>query len=88
MSLKDKLAAAKDKAAMRDFEVRITETLERTVIVEARNMEEAKDIVTEQYRNSDHVLDADDFTGVSITTLYGTPNKSLDSTRRKEGIAL
>jgi len=42
MSLQDKLGAAKEKAALREFEVRITETLQKTVVVEACDRQEAK----------------------------------------------
>jgi len=77
MNLKEKLDAAKEKAALCEFEVRITETLERTIVVQARDRNEARDIVTEKYRKSDYVLDAGDFTDVKIETLYGSPEKSL-----------
>ena len=55
---------------MSEFRVRIKEVLEREVKVTARSMEDARDIVRNGYRNSEYVLDASDFKGVSIEALY------------------
>lgn len=52
---------------MKEYQVVVTETLERTITVEARNAAEAKEIVEQQWRNSDHVLDSDDYAGVKFT---------------------
>ena len=65
-SFATKLEAAKEKAAMREFEVTITETLKMTVTVEAKNRDEAEQIVSDNWRNSDYILDADNFTGVEF----------------------
>ena len=46
---------------MKSYEVKITETLRRTVTVEARDYDEAIDKVREAWRRSEYVLDADDF---------------------------
>lgn len=46
---------------MKSYEVEITETLRRTVTVEARDYDEAIDKVREAWRRSEYVLDADDF---------------------------
>ena len=48
------------------FKVCITETLERVVEVEASNAESAVDKAISEYKNGKHVLDADDFTGVTF----------------------
>lgn len=48
------------------YMVMIKETLERTIPVKANNWVEAIDVVEERYRNSDIVLDADDFAGVNF----------------------
>ena len=46
---------------MKSYEVKITETLRRTVTVEARDYDEAIDKVREAWRRSEYVLNADDF---------------------------
>lgn len=45
-----------------DFEIIITETLERTIIIEADSLDEAKSIAEDMYKNSEIVLSAEDFT--------------------------
>lgn len=45
---------------MKKFDVEITETLQRTVSVEAVSQEEAEKIVTEAWNNEDYVLDSTD----------------------------
>ena len=46
---------------MKSYKVEITETLRRTVTVEARDYDEAISKVREAWRRSEYVLDADDF---------------------------
>ena len=46
---------------MKSFNVEITETLRRTVTVDARDYDEAISKVREAWRRSEIVLDADDF---------------------------
>lgn len=48
------------------YNIVITETLKKIVEVEASSVAEAVRIVDGQYRNSDIVLTADDFTGYEI----------------------
>ena len=50
------------------FSVTITETLKRTVTVKADNSTEVIQNVTNDYYNSNYILSADDFDGVSFTT--------------------
>ncbi|MCL2587830.1 MAG: DpnD/PcfM family protein [Oscillospiraceae bacterium] len=57
----DKLDAAKEKSALREFEVTITETLRMTVTVTARDQCEAEEIVSENWNNGEYILDADHF---------------------------
>jgi hypothetical protein len=64
MSFADKLSAAKEKAALREFEVTITETLQKTVKVMAKDQCEAEEAVQSQWDDEIHVLDADHFKGV------------------------
>lgn len=51
---------------MPKYEVEIVETLTRVVEVEAANIYEAADIVEDMWKNSDMILDADDFSGVEF----------------------
>ena len=46
---------------MKSYNVEITETLRRTVTVEAHDYDEAISKVREAWRRSEYVLDADDF---------------------------
>jgi len=48
------------------YDVTITETLKRTVEVEAESQEQAEDIVADGWRDSKYVLGADDFACVDI----------------------
>ena len=66
MSLTEKLKAASEKAALHEFEVTITETLKKTVTVHATDRLEAEQIVSDNWRNSDYILDADNFVGVEF----------------------
>lgn len=52
---------------MPHYEVTITETLRRSVEVEAASREEAKRIVESQWRDGTHVLLPDDFAAVDFT---------------------
>ena len=49
---------------MKTYEVTITETLEKTIEVEASCHAEAEDLVRSGWKNGDYILDADAFTGV------------------------
>jgi hypothetical protein len=53
---------------MKEYPVRIRETLEMTVTVEAENAAQAREIVEKRYHDSDYILDADHFKGVTFTT--------------------
>ena len=54
---------------MKEYQVQIRETLAMTVTVEAENAAQAREIVERNWKNGDyHILDADNFKGVTITT--------------------
>ena len=63
---------------MKKYKVKITEILERTVEVEAGSREAAEDLVAKQWKNSEHILDADDFKDVSFKA---KPDKPKDIER-------
>ena len=52
---------------MKTYKVTITETLQMTVEVEASSRYEAERFVEKQWNDSEHILDADHFTGVKFT---------------------
>jgi hypothetical protein len=53
---------------MREYQVKIKETLEMSVTVEARSAAEARAIVEQRYKDSEYILDADHFTGVTFSS--------------------
>ena len=60
---------------MKKFEVTITETLKKTVEVEAETQEEAEQIVTDEWYKGDHILAADNFTEVVFEAKENEPEK-------------
>ena len=50
----------------KNYKVRITETLVMTVDVEAHSRDEAEQITSDNWHNSDYILDADNFVGVEF----------------------
>ena len=69
---------------MKEFEVTITETLEKKVTIEALSIDDAKQAVRDMWNDEDIILDADDFIDVSFNTDDGkelstvNDNKKLD----------
>ncbi len=53
---------------MKEFDITITETLEKVVTVKANSQEEAEDLVHDQWTQGIHVLSADNFTCATIIT--------------------
>ena len=53
---------------MKEYDVKITETLEKTVTVQAESRDAAEEQVKDAYYNSEHILDAENFTGVQFGT--------------------
>ena len=51
---------------MKEYDVTITEKLQTVVTVEANTKEEAEQMVSDQWRSGDHVLDADNFVDVEF----------------------
>ena len=54
---------------MKKFDVEITETLQRTVTVEATSQEEAERMVERSWRDGDYVLTDEDYVGVDFKTV-------------------
>lgn len=53
---------------MKEYDVKITETLEKTVTVQAESRDAAEEQVRTAYYNSEHILDAENFTGIEFGT--------------------
>lgn len=51
---------------MKKFEVKITEKLVKSVLVEAEDSIEAEQIINDAYRRTDIVLDSEDFYGETL----------------------
>ena len=56
---------------MKEFEIEITETLKKTVTVEADSKDEALQMVEDMWKDSDIVLDSDNFVGVEYASNEG-----------------
>lgn len=57
-----------EKTNMKEFDIEITETLKRTVTVQAENADEAMDLVHDRHSQGIYVLDADNFDDMTIET--------------------
>jgi hypothetical protein len=53
---------------LKEYDVKITETLEKTVTVQAENRDAAEEQVRTAYYNSEYILDSENFTGVAFGT--------------------
>ena len=53
---------------MKEYDVKITETLEKTVTVQAESHDAAEEKVRAAYYNSEYILDSENFTGVAFGT--------------------
>lgn len=51
---------------MKTYQVTITETLQKTVEVEANSKEEAEELVERKWNDSEYILDAEAFVGVDF----------------------
>ena len=74
----------KELCTMNEYRVIITETLKRAVTVEAESREEAEEAVRRQYQNSEHILVAEDFDGVSFSAQYPEQQVELPYGKMKE----
>ena len=81
-TLQEKLEKAKEKAAVREFEVTITETSKMTVTVEAKSREEAEKIVSDNWNNDEYLIDAEHFSGVTFEAAALKHNKSRNGEER------
>lgn len=66
---------------MKQYDVTITETLQRTVSVEAASREEAEQMVTDSWNHQDYVFGSEDFIGADFRTTAERelePRKTMD----------
>ena len=64
---------------MKTYEVTITETLQKTVEVEANSRLEAEALVESRWNNGEYILDSDSFVGVDFSAR--TKERSRDYER-------
>ena len=57
----------KKQIIYKKFNITITETLKMVVEVEAQNQQQAEQIVSDKWKNSEYILNADNFFGVEFT---------------------
>ena len=73
----------------KEYKVLITETLQKTVIVEAGSEAEAHTRVSDAWKNAEYILDSDSFQGVEFHVLGEADGddgeKNLDRIERKGG---
>lgn len=54
---------------MKEFEVEITETLQKTVTIHAKSRAEAEAIVEEKWNQGEFILDSENFMGANFSTI-------------------
>ena len=73
----------------KEYKVLITETLQKTVIVEAGSEAEAHTRISDAWKNAEYILNEDNFQGVEFHVLGeadgDTGEKTLDRVERKGG---
>ena len=63
---------------MKEYDVTITETLKMTVTVEAESQLEAEQMVSDNWRNQEYILDTDNFTGVDFKARRRTRSRDME----------
>ena len=66
---------------MKEYEVQSKETLAMTVTVEAECAAQAREIVERNRKNSDYILDAENFTGVEFNAVPVKAERSFGMER-------
>lgn len=80
-NLHDKLEAAKEKAAVKEFEVTITETFQMKVTVEAKDQAEAEQIVSGKWDGDEYLIDAEHFVNANFNAVPVKPERSRGEER-------
>jgi len=63
---------------MNTYKVEITETLKKTVEIEANDPDKAEEIAEQNWRNSEYILDAESFDGVEFHAVSRTKNRNME----------
>ena len=63
---------------MKNYDVVITETLQRTVQIEANDLDEAEQIAKEKWRKSEYVLNENDFKSVEYCAYEYARNREKE----------
>ncbi len=82
----DKLNHYKDKAREKPFLVEITETLQRTVEVLAKDAGEAESLVRAAYRGGEYVLDTSHYIDAEFSASEKAPERAQASKSREPGL--
>jgi hypothetical protein len=82
----EKLNHFKEKLQEKTFSVEITETLQRTIEIDAKDADEAESLVRAAYRNGDYILDADHFMGAEFSVSEKAPERTPASKSREPGL--
>jgi len=67
---------------LKEFEVTITETLEKKITVEAMSKDEAEQAVRDMWNDADIILDAEDFIDVSFNTDDGQELSAVNDSKK------
>ena len=63
---------------MKKYQVKIKEVLAMTVTVEAESAAQARELVEKRYHDSDYILDADHFKGVTFTAAPPQKDRGME----------
>lgn len=69
------------------FQVTITETLTAKIVVDAASMEQAEEIVRQNYRNEVYILDAENFVGADFSAAELVPMREARHSNYKDMVA-
>ena len=83
-SMLAELEANKHKLALKTFEVTITETLQKTITVEALDICDAEEQAEAEWNDELHVLDSSDFIGASFEAKEVSRERSHTTKRDAE----
>lgn len=63
---------------LKTYDVTITETLQTTIPIEAESQAEAEEIAEENWNDSQYILDADHFKGVSFKAAERSKERNFE----------
>lgn len=81
-NLQEKLEAAQQKTKLREYDVTITETLEKVIRVKAESCEDAEMKVKGKWDNSEYILDSGNFTDVSFQAVPVMDERTKNAERK------